>query len=98
MANFTGKHLCHSLFLIKLQDDACNFTRKETPTLMVSSEFFEIFKNSFFKEHPLATAAGKPNHLKEWPVILDLFCLTFHLSFVLFTFDIIYRNTKFGKT
>ena len=65
LANFTGKHLCHSLFLIKLQDDACNFTRKETPTLMVSSEFFEIFKNSFFKEHPWATAAGKPNHLKE---------------------------------
>ena len=29
-AKFTGKHLCKSLFLIKLQISACNFTKKET--------------------------------------------------------------------
>ena len=30
---------------------ACNFTRKETPTQVFSCEFCEIFKNIFFMEH-----------------------------------------------
>ena len=39
-ANFTGKHLSWSLFSIKL-----------TPTQLFSSEYCEIFKNSFFTQH-----------------------------------------------
>ena len=40
-AKFTGKHLCWS----------CNFFKKETPTKVFSSEFCEIFRNSYFAEH-----------------------------------------------
>ena len=35
-------------FLIKLQALACNFIKKETLTPLVTCEFCEIFKNSFF--------------------------------------------------
>ena len=49
---FTGKHLCWSLFLIKL---VCNFI-KGTPTQLLSCEYCEIFQNSYFEEH-LRTAA-----------------------------------------
>ena len=41
-AIFTGKHLCWSLFLIR---------EKETPTLVFSWEYCEIFKNTYFEEH-----------------------------------------------
>ena len=44
-------------FLIKLQASAFNFIKKETLAQVFSSEFFEIFKNSFFTEHHLATAS-----------------------------------------
>ena len=36
-------------FLIKLQ--ACNFIKKETLAQVLSCEFWEISKNSFFTEH-----------------------------------------------
>ena len=45
---FTGKHLCWSLFLIKLQ---------ETPTQVFSCEYCKIFKNNVLEEH-LQTAAS----------------------------------------
>ena len=45
-AIFTGKHLCCSLFLLKLQE--------ETPTqvfrLGVSCEYRKILKNTYFEE------------------------------------------------
>ena len=47
-ANFTGKYLCWSLFLIKLQT--------ETPAQAFSGENCEIFKNTYFEEY-LRTAA-----------------------------------------
>ena len=40
-AIFTGKHLCWSLFLIKL-----------TPTQLFSCEYWKIFKNTFFYRTP----------------------------------------------
>ena len=43
----SGKHLCWSLFFIKLQ---VNFI-KETPTQVFSSEFCEIFKSIIFKNN-----------------------------------------------
>ena len=55
-AKFTRKHLCRSLFLIKLQT-ACNFIKKETLAKVFSCEFCEISKNTFFTEHPRATAS-----------------------------------------
>ena len=48
-ANFTGKHLCWSLFLIKF---LTNFI-KDTPTQVFSCEIWKIFQNSFSTEHLL---------------------------------------------
>ena len=44
-------------FLIKLQVSACNFIEIETLAQVFSCEFCEIFNNTFFTEHPLATAS-----------------------------------------
>ena len=46
-AIFTGMHLCWGLFLIR---------EKESPTQVLSWEYCEIFKNTYFKEH-VQTAA-----------------------------------------
>ena len=42
-------------FLIKLEVSACNFIKKETLAQMLSCEFGEIFKNTFFTQHLRAT-------------------------------------------
>ena len=48
----TGKHLCCSFFFNKLAGlKAFNFIKNETPTQVFSSEYYEIFKNTFFTEH-----------------------------------------------
>ena len=54
-AKFTGKDLCQSLFLNK----ECNFINKETLAQVFSCKFCDISKNTFFTEHPMATAFGK---------------------------------------
>ena len=54
---FTGKHLCQSLFFNKVAGGACNFIRKETLAQVLSYEFREISKNTFFSEHIWATAS-----------------------------------------
>ena len=38
-------------FLMKMQDKACNFIKKETLPLVFSCEFCDICKNTFFTEH-----------------------------------------------
>ena len=43
---FTGKHLCQSLILIKLQAEAYNFIKKETLAQLFPCEFCEIYKNT----------------------------------------------------
>ena len=55
-AIFTGKHLCQTLFLIKLQASAYNFIKKQTLAQVFSCECSEISKNTFFTEHVWATA------------------------------------------
>ena len=55
---FAGKHLCQSLFLIKLQASVCNFVKKETLAQVLSYEFCEISKNTFFTEYLWATASA----------------------------------------
>ena len=60
-AIFTGKHLCQSLFFNKvagLRHEACNFVKKKTLAQVLSCEFCEISKNTFFTEHLRATASG----------------------------------------
>ena len=52
-AIFTGKCLCWSLFLIKLQ--AYNFIKKEIPTQEFSYEYCKIFKKVLYKTLPVAT-------------------------------------------
>ena len=55
-AEFTGKHMCQSLFFNKVA--CCNFIIKETLPQVFSCEFCEIFKNtSFQKTTPLAASA-----------------------------------------
>ena len=54
---FIRKHLCQSLFLIKLQAQACNLIKKETPALVFSCKFCEISKNNFFYRTPLVAAS-----------------------------------------
>ena len=62
-ATFIGKHLCWSLSLTKLQpfSPATLLKRelysKETPTQVISCEYCEIFKNTYFEEN-LGTAAS----------------------------------------
>ena len=49
-AKFNEKQLCQSLFFNKLPE-ASTFIKKETLAQVFSSEFCEIFKNTFFTEH-----------------------------------------------
>ena len=49
-AIFTGKHLCWRLFFDKVHTSM-------RPTQVFSSEYWDIFKNTYFKEH-LRTAAS----------------------------------------
>ena len=50
-AQFTGKHLCQSLSFNEIAGRACNFIKKEILTQVLSCEFCEISKNTFFTEH-----------------------------------------------
>ena len=54
-ANFTGKHLCWSLFLAKF---FTNFI-KNTPTQVFSCEICKNFKNTFFYRTPSVAASVK---------------------------------------
>ena len=51
-AYFTGKQLCWSLFLIKLQSLTWNFTKKGALTQVFSCDLFEIFKEHLFYKTP----------------------------------------------
>ena len=50
-ANFTGKHLCWSLFFTKLQAFRPATLLKKTPTQVFSCEIWEILKNTYFEKH-----------------------------------------------
>ena len=53
------KNLCQSLFLIKLQTEICNFTKKETLAQVFSCEFCEISKSTFsYRTLPVATSTS----------------------------------------
>ena len=46
-------------FLIKLQAEACNFSKKETLTQVFSCQFWEIFKKTFFHRTPPVAASER---------------------------------------
>ena len=51
-AKFTVKHLCQSLFLIKLQTWWCaTLSAKKTLAQVFSTKFSKIFKKTYFVEH-----------------------------------------------
>ena len=56
-ANFIGKHLCWSLFLMELQAWRPATLLNRDPTLVFSRGICEIFKNIYFKEHLPTTAS-----------------------------------------
>ena len=56
-----------SLFLIKLQVSACNFTKKETLTHVFFCVFCEICKNAFFIEHLRMSASKWVNTQEVFP-------------------------------
>ena len=60
---FTGKNLCWSLFLIKLQLWEPATLLKKAPTQVFSCEICKLFKNNYFEEH-LWTSASK-HYLKR---------------------------------
>ena len=47
--NCTGKHLCRSLFLIKLK--ACNFIKKRLQYRCFPKKFAKFLRTPFFTEH-----------------------------------------------
>ena len=47
-SKFTGKHLCQSRFLMRLQTSGLRFIKKETLAQVFSCEFCKISKNTFF--------------------------------------------------
>ena len=57
-ANFTGKHLCWSLFSIKLHTVSLQVFKKETSTQALFCEVCETLKKSYFEEHLQMTASG----------------------------------------
>ena len=50
-ADFTGKNLCWSFFLIKLEFWGSVTLLKKTPTQVLSCEIFKLFKKNCFEEH-----------------------------------------------
>ena len=109
-AIFTGKHLCSSLFLKKLQ--ACNFIKKRLRLLrhVFFCEYCEIFKNMYFEKHLRTTSSVSSRvavfqkslalPLKQNALILDFvtqvswFCG--HRYTKDFIFHILQRSSRFG--
>ena len=56
-ATFTGKQLCWSVILVKLQTWRPATLLKESPTQAFCSEFCENIKNSFFNRTPSVAAS-----------------------------------------
>ena len=57
-ANFTGKLICWSLFLIKSQAFSPAALLKKTPIQVISCKICKSFKKNYFEEHLRTTASG----------------------------------------
>ena len=57
-AIFTGKHLCCNLFFNKVAGlRYATLLKKETLSQVFSCEYCNIFKNTYFEEHPRTDAS-----------------------------------------
>ena len=79
-SKFTGKHLCQSLFFIKL---ACNFIKKETLAQVFSCEFCKISKNIFFHTTPPVAASDTEIVQNEISILKLIVNLTSNFSVML---------------
>ena len=73
-------------YIANLQDEACNFIKKETLAQAFSCEFYEIFKNTYFEEHPWTTASEG---------ILRNICLVYYVSHLIY--NLIYLILAYGS-
>ena len=64
-AIITGKYLCWSVFLKKLQALRPTTLLNKTPTQVFYCDYCETFKNTYFEEH-LRTAASESLFLEEY--------------------------------
>ena len=63
MQNLQKKHPCQSLFFNKVAD--LNFIKKDTQAQVFFCEFYEFFKNPFFKEHLQVNASAYIFNINE---------------------------------
>ena len=76
-ANFTGEHLCWSLFLTKFFTDVI----KNTPTQVFSCEISKIFKITFFhRTPPVAASVKRDSNTRCLPVEFAKFLRTLFLA------------------
>ena len=86
LLTFTGKRMCGSLFKIKLQACSLQLSTKETLTNMFSCEFYEVFKNTFFKTTSVALSinsfSAKSNcyYFTQWIIHFSHSKAIFHQS------------------
>ena len=75
-----------SLFLLKLQAEACDFIKKDTLATMFSCEFCEIFQNTFITEHLWTT-------LSRFRIfLLHPFSFTYYIAVYKPEFVLIFRS------
>ena len=69
LANFTGKYLCWSLFLIELQAH-----QKDTPAQVFSCEICQIFNNVFsYRTPPVSTSVGVDMQVTDYLFTLEAY-------------------------
>ena len=72
-----------ALVTVKLQAEACNFTKENTQVLVLSCELCKRFRNSFFTNHSWTNTS----ELLRWPNQTE----TFHVFYI---FQILYLQFK----
>ena len=76
---FTGKHLClgRISFLIK-RPEFCNFIQKENLAQVLSCEFYEIFKNTYFyRTHLMAVSESMSTNFRS---LVSLYILPLNMK------------------
>ena len=98
-ANFTGKHLCWSLFLKNLQAEGLQLHKSKTPTEVFFCEVCKIFKNTFSYRTPPVTASALPmaaSLFSEKSTIKQLFrnlVMTYYFFLLDTSFDVKKSNS-----
>ena len=78
---FTRKHLCQSLFLIRLQASGLQLYQKETLVQVFSCKYCEIFKNTFsYRTHPVAASDYSRKNSMYISLVFSMMILNWYLS------------------